>query len=212
MKINTNVYKKLIFFITISIFHDIRVEEETPEESAQQEEIEDIDPFERMSRGINNKDLADFCALLAKQTVHQLNGGNSTNTLTSLEESLAALTVIVNNLPIVNQLGLINTSAANPALTTTFIFSNPNVETYNNNIAAALVAIATAVSTPSQTNTATAQAILNTAINRFNNIITDHGNTSVASMYSLADINSALAQLNAQLSYLHGLQVIQLQR
>ena len=206
MRINTNVYKKLIFFLTIFTFHDIRVEEETPEESVQQEEVEDIDPLKRMSRGINNKDLADFCALLAKQTVHQLNGGNSTNTLTSLEESLAALTVIVNNLPIVNQLGLINTSAANPALTTTFILTNPDVDTYNNNIAAALVAVAIAVSSSSRINTATAQALLDTAIHNFNNIIAHHGNTSVNSMYSLAEINSALAQLNAQLSYLYFLQ------
>lgn len=210
MKIYTNLYKKLLLlFLTVFISYDIRVEEEVPEEPVQEEveEVEDFDPFEEASRGMNHKDIAQFNAALIKQAVHQITGGNLENNLTSLEESLVALTVIVNNLSIVAQLGLINTSAASCALTTTLVISNSNVDAYNNDITAALLAVATAVSSPSITNTTTAQALLSTAINNFNIIISNYyGRKSVDSIYSFAEINSALAQLNAQLGYLYILQ------
>jgi len=250
VKIYINLYKKLLLLsLTILFFHNIQTKEEQyPEEVI--EETENIDSYEIMFRGgagINNKDLANFCAMLAKQTIHQITGGNLENNLTSisdtideikdlvvplnelneiitplqenlndLETAISGLTAIanniltfesiINNLSITAQLGLINTSVSNPALTQTLVVSNFNVETYNNNISTALIAVTIAINNPSINNTATAQSLLTAAINNFNNIIIDYNQKSVMSMYSLAEIYTALFQLNAQLGYLYILQ------
>lgn len=210
MKINTNSYKKLlIFFITIFIFNDIRVEEKFPEKCVE-EECEDMNSIKRTSRASKNKDkdISKFYALLAKQTVRQIKGDNLTNTLTSISNKINEIhTSIIHNLSIVTQLGLINTNAASSALTTTLVVYDANVDAYNNDITAALLAVAAAVSTPSTTNTTTAQALLRAAINNFNNIVSDYyDRKAVLSMYSFAEIKSELAKLNAQLGYLYILQ------
>jgi len=211
VKTYTNLYKKLLlFFLTFLIFYDIKTEEnEFPEESVQEEveEIEDINSLKRTIKGINHNDIASLCALLAKQTVYQITGGNLEYNLKTLFDKINEIEVDINNVSIVAQLGLINTSAANPALTTDPVIYNFNVDDYSNNIAAALLAVTTAIITPSQTNTVAAQDLLSIAINDFENIIGDfYGDKSVISMYSLAEIYSALAQLNAQLGYLYILQ------
>lgn len=234
VKKNNNVYKKLlIFFLTIFISHDIHTEENFTKE--------DKDELETLSRGIDNKDIANFCALLAKQTVQQIIGSNSINNLTSISNAiheiktvitplgenltvligdleavassltssvnnLAALVAITNNLSIIPQLGLIHTAAASSALTTTLEVSNSNVDDYNNKITAALVAVAVAVNSPSKANTILAQDTLTIAINAFNNVLINHGNKAVLSLYSFAEIKSELAKINAELGYLYILQ------
>jgi hypothetical protein len=128
------------------------------------------------------------------------------NSLTNSIDTLTVLIAILNNLPIVKQLGLINTTVASPALTTTLIVSNFNVDDYNNDIAAALLLVTVALNTPSKINTSSAKNILGIAINTFNNVSINHDTKAVLSMYSFAEIKTELARLNADLGYLYILQ------
>jgi len=241
VKINTNVYKRLlIFFLTIFLYHDIKTEEKFTQEK-DKEELQDIDSFETMYKKTNNKEFTSFCALLAKQTVRQIIGSNSINNLTSISnaineiktlitpieenltilvtdleavassltnsiDTLTVLIAILNNLPIIKQLGLINTTVVSPALTTPLVVSGFNVDDYNNDIAAALLVVTVALNTPSKINTTSAKNILGAAINTFNNASINHDSKAVLSMYSFAEINTELARLNAELGYLYILQ------
>ena len=199
MKIYTNLYKKLLLlFFTFCTLHNVQTEDNEFHEDPATEEIEEIKSdhsLKRTYKAINTNDLANFHAMLAKQTVHQITGGSLENNLTSISNT-------INNLSIVAQIGLIYTSSASSALTTTLIVLRHNVDDYNNAIKLALTAITEAVITPSKNNTITALNLLNTARDSFNNIIVDYSSKSVSSMYSLAEINNALAQLNTQLEYL----------
>ncbi len=105
---------------------------------------------------------------------------------------------------IVGQIGLIQISAVNAALTTTLTVSAGSPATYNTDIATALTAVGTATTTPSSANTISAINDLATAITDFNAVVAAGG--IATSSYTFAQINSALIQLAAQLAYLDSLQ------
>ena len=128
------------------------------------------------------------------------------NNVTNSIDTLTVLIAIINNLSIVKQLGLINTTVVSPALTTSLVVSSFNVDDYNNDIAAALLVVTVALNTPSKINTILARNALGVAINTFNHVTIGHDSKAVLSMYSFAEIKTELARLNAELGYLYILQ------
>ena len=205
MKIYNNIYKKLLV-LCVSIFTCyIQAQKEATEKSIQhivkkitRRDSKEIDKIDRLikqkTKSILNALAVDFDAL--------------TNRLVDLANNLTALTFVVNNLSIVTQLGLINSSAANAALTTIFVITNSStfsseVDIYNAAIITALAAVSTAVRTPSQNNTAEAQSVLALAIADFDMI---DSVIAVDSHYSMSEIYKALMKLNVQLEYLYSLQ------
>jgi hypothetical protein len=131
-----------------------------------------------------------------------------TNRIVRVENKLAEVTGLIKEFPIINQIGLINTSAAHAALTTVLVVtdSGSEVAIYNADIVTALTAVKTAVMYPLQKNTIAARVALGVAITDFLIIISQDHSLSVISLYSFAEIYATLMQLDAQLAYLKKLQ------
>lgn len=159
-----------------------------------------------LSRKIDKVD-----ALIKQKTLTILNAldldfQNLTNRITILENNLTDLTALIKQLSIVNQIGLVHTTAASSALTTNFLVSNGysyEVERYNDAISVALHAVSIVLDSPSRNNIRVAQAALAIAIENFDMI---DCLISVESCYSIAEVHAKLIELDAQLRYLYALQ------
>lgn len=199
-----NVYKKiLILYLSFFIFY-IQTQEKT--EKNVRRAVKKIARGD--SKGIDKLDL-----LIKQKTASILNTlavdfNALTNRMVHLADNLAALTLVVNNLSIETQLGLICTSAASPTLKTPFttVDYNSEVIAYNTAIINALAIIAIALYTPSKNNTAAAQSALAFAITDFMLIMAEADSLAVSSPYSISETYAALIKLNAQLDYLYLLQ------
>ena len=200
MKIN-NVYKKiLILYVSIFIFYiQAKGVEKTIQSVVKKTTRRDSKGIDKLDHLIKQKTLSILKTLAVDFDA-------VTNRLVDLASNLAALTLVVNNLSITNQLGLIQTSSASPILNRHFVVVGfcPDVVMYNTDIRTALAAISIALHTPSKKNTAAAQSALAVAITDFDMI---DSLVSVSSPYSVSEIHAALMQLNAQLAYLYSLQV-----
>lgn len=200
MNIHNHIYKKL-FILYVSFFVVY----------AQAQEVEKIiHPVvkkitRRDSKGIERLDL------LIKQKASRIldtltaDFNALTNRIVDVQNNLTALALVVNNLSITTQLGLIQTTAASPILQTPLVIIDSSSEdvTYNTDILTALTAVSIALHTPSKNNTATAQSDLVIAIADFDMI---DSLVAVISPYSISQIYTTLIQLNAQLEYLYSLQ------
>jgi hypothetical protein len=158
-----------------------------------------------LSRKIDKVDL-----LIKQKTLNVLNAldvdfQSLTNRMIILENNMMALAVVINDLSIVTQLGLINTTAASSALTTTLVPTNASfeIEMYNAAIARALAVVSTTLNNPLQENITAARQALSFAITHFDAI---DSLISIDSYYSIAEIHAVLVKLSAQLAYLDSLQ------